>query len=234
MNILPKVFPDRRGFDDDNMLTNGEKDVLSIIKSGDTVFDVGASSGLWCNMLLSKIKDVKLYAFEPLPESFIELEKVNCHKFNIAMGSLCGQNLMYFYKKKPVLSGMYRRNSIIEKRFEIEPEKIIVPTLTIDAFCRYNNIEKIDYLKIDAEGSEFEILLGAMKMLKACAIKNVQFEYGGCFRDAGITLEVLYETLVSMGMKIYRITSDGLIQIDSFTAVLENYRQSNYLGSLCI
>ena len=39
-------------------------------------------------------------------------------------------------------------------------------------------LEKIDYLKIDTEGSEFKILRGAEKLLKEKKIFFIQFEYG--------------------------------------------------------
>ena len=40
-----------------------------------------------------------------------------------------------------------------------------VKTNTIDNFCKKNKITKIDILKIDVEGSEFEVLKGSKKIL---------------------------------------------------------------------
>ena len=42
----------------------------------------------------------------------------------------------------------------------------LVPSVTLDKFCKKNDIKKIDLLKIDTEGHEFEVLSGATNLLK--------------------------------------------------------------------
>ena len=51
---------------------------------------------------------------------------------------------------------------------------IEVETSTIDNICIRNNINKIDVLKIDTEGSELNVLRGATKMLKNTKIILVE------------------------------------------------------------
>lgn len=47
---------------------------------------------------------------------------------------------------------------------------------TMDDFCQKNNIEKVDFLKMDVQGYEYNILLGAQNMLKNGKIEYIQFE----------------------------------------------------------
>ena len=51
-----------------------------------------------------------------------------------------------------------------------------IETNTIDNYCLENNIDLIDILKIDVQGSEIEVLKGASNMLKERRIKVVYTE----------------------------------------------------------
>ena len=85
-------------------------------------------------------------------------------------------------------------------------------------------------MKIDTEGNELYVLLGAEKLLQKQAIDIIQFEYGGCYLDSKTTLHQVYRYLRSKGYTIYRIASDGLIEIPIWHKKLENFAYSNYLA----
>jgi hypothetical protein len=53
-----------------------------------------------------------------------------------------------------------------------------IETLTLDRFCEVEGMKNIDFLKIDTEGYDLEILKGAETMLKKQAIDFVQVEAG--------------------------------------------------------
>ena len=44
--------------------------------------------------------------------------------------------------------------------------KRVVPVTTIDDFCAYNKMERIDFVKMNIEGAEEAALLGALKTIK--------------------------------------------------------------------
>jgi len=64
-------------------------------------------------------------------------------------------------------------------------------------YCNDNNIKSIDFIKIDTEGYELEVLKGMGNMLKN--IKIVQFEYGGTYISAKITLNDVINHLKNHG-----------------------------------
>ena len=103
-------------------------------------------------------------------------------------------------------------------------------TITLDSFCKKNQILHIDFLKIDTEGSELGVLLGAHNLLTNKQIEIIQFEYGGTYPDAGITLKEVYNLLEKNGYRVFRIIPNGLIQISRWRDALENARYSNYLA----
>lgn len=49
---------------------------------------------------------------------------------------------------------------------------------TVDNFCMNENIDEIDFLKIDTEGADLEVLHGAAQMLKTQSVKLIQTEVG--------------------------------------------------------
>ena len=58
-------------------------------------------------------------------------------------------------------------------------EEINVQTQTLDNFCLLNNIEKIDLLKLDTDGTENKILLGAENLLSKGKINLIYTEISG-------------------------------------------------------
>jgi len=85
----------------------------------------------------------------------------------------------------------------------------------------------VDFIKIDVEGYELNVLLGAPALLTSA--KYIQFEYGGTYIDANITLETVVNYLRTCGFEhFYTIEKDGLNHTTSFP---EDYEYKNYLAS---
>ena len=47
----------------------------------------------------------------------------------------------------------------------------------LDIFCLENNIKQIDFFKMNVQGYEYNIFLGAKKLLENKAIGYIQFEF---------------------------------------------------------
>jgi|GEM_PF-354495 len=236
------VFPDspewdEQGYDDDRPELNGEHDLLfRVLRPGDVVFDVGASKGDWSLHVLDLASPLSLYAFEPNPGAFPLLQErltgraARVH--NLAM-SRVDEFRTFYYQSNNVqmaeMSSFYRRPEI-EEKLGLETVPISVQVRALDAFCQDQGVARIDFLKVDTEGGELDVLMGARGLLDRQAIGMIQFEYGGTYRDAGISLQDVHAFLRASGYQLYRVASDGLIRLDSWKASLENYRYSNYLA----
>ena len=78
-----------------------------------------------------------------------------------------------------------------------------------------NNIQSIDFLKIDTEGYEMNVLLGFNDYLNN--IKIIQFEYGGTFMDNGVKLIDVVNYLEQNGFhKFSYLSPNGPILIQDF------------------
>lgn len=225
------------GFDNSNSDINGEAALLPhLIKPGDIVFDVGANQGEWSRKILDVQPSVSLYAFEPVDSTFNTLKEnmadTEANIYNIALSKRSGKKTFYHYNQSNQsarMSTFYRRNSV-EENLNIQPVAVQINTKSLSSFCKSHSIDKIDFLKIDTEGAELDVLKGATSLLQSNKIETIQFEYGGTYTDAGITLKEICTLLTQYGYIIFRILPDGLAYIHSWHDSLENYRYSNYLA----
>ena len=158
------------------------------INNPNTIFDVGCNAGSFINVLNHlKITD-NIHCFEPHPYlseytkitySFIKMNKI-CLTDNIGTVDIT------FPKWSVGLSSIIKRPVFDKLKSEGQEFKTInVNSDTIDNYCKNNNIENIDFIKIDVEGAEKMVLDGANNMLKNNKIKMGIFEIGETLTDAG-------------------------------------------------
>jgi FkbM family methyltransferase len=118
------------------------------VEEGDIVFDVGASVGPFTYTLKDKNPE-KVYCFEPHKELFQTLKKNvesdTTFLVNKAIGSVDGTEK---------LSGLFNEQFISTCEEENTQD---VETITFKSFIESNNIQKIDFLKSDCEGGEYDI-----------------------------------------------------------------------------
>lgn len=228
------------GFNDSNMNSNGEFRFLSnyLSSTPKVIFDVGANIGEWSLCCSQLSLQSNIYAFEPTPHIFRILKLNTFNKniacFNYAISKDNSKCTFYLYNDSfqtdfSELNSIYER-AILKNQFNLSPKSIEIKTNSLDSFCFERNIDQIDFVKIDTEGNEYNILLGAKKLLTNGSIKVVQFEYGGTYLDANAYLKDCFFYLKNLHYKIYRILPNGLLEIAEWDDKLENYAYSNYIA----
>lgn len=149
------------------------------VQKGDVVFDVGANIGL-VSVMLSKIvgENGIVHSFEPHPDTFQELLKTlalnsctNVRVNAVALSSINGAADLHYVNNNKLSS----LGSIADKTYG-ENKSMKVPTITIDSYCDSHNVSRIDFLKIDVEGFEYQVLSGATRMLSNKTVGCIQFE----------------------------------------------------------
>ena len=174
-----------------------KKKILNFLKEKnlnnfDIVFDIGAHKGETINLFIKNFRVNKIYSFEASPINFNILKKKNIkHQRvqiileNIAIGSKSGIAQLkqvqesssstlshinldsnYLKKKKKILN--FFSNKEYFRNIEVEVK-------TLNEYLDQNLIKFIDFLKIDTEGYEFEVLLGLNDKLKN--VKIILFEH---------------------------------------------------------
>lgn len=157
--------------------------------------DAGAAGGLTELKSLSKFLNV--FSFEPLPESFNTLRnsaklnsKFKKHEiFPYALHSNTGIAKLHI-ANRPSMSSLLEFDEVsFDKNFGFasgssswkqmlgEKETIDIKTVTLDKWSAENGIKQIDFLKLDTQGIELEILKGAEKLLNTHKILVIKTEF---------------------------------------------------------
>jgi hypothetical protein len=90
-------------------------------------------------------------------------------------------------------------------------------------YIQKNNIEHIDFVKIDTEGHELSVLQGFGEMLRI--VDTIQFEYGGTFIDTGVRLQDVIDYLKKQGYtRFCYLAPEGMFHINDFE---DHYRYCN-------
>jgi FkbM family methyltransferase len=139
------------------------------LKEGDAVLDIGANEGEHTVNFLSLVgKDGIVMAFEPLPEMYQKLiyrfkSNSNFYCFEVALGS---ENKTSTFVKARHSSGHLAESGIKERIYN-DPENMILEKINVDIMTLdfLNVKKKIDYIKIDTEGGEIDILNGAKELI---------------------------------------------------------------------
>lgn len=212
------------------MLEAPEKILFQFVKpflpTNPVIFDVGAHKGAYTEYVLSQVPEADCFLFEPNFELYKELDKKH-NAFNILLGEMKGVKTFYqCADKADELSSTYRREVFAQVEHSTEIKKCY----TVDDFCESISVDHIDFLKIDVEGSELDVLKGAEKMLWGKSISFLQVEYGGTYPDAGITGLQVIQYLNELGYNVYELVGDELQSIRPERFV-EDYRYTNFLVS---
>lgn len=137
------------------------KHLDSFLEKGDVFIDIGANSGIF-TLKAAKIVNTAglVFAFEP------EIELLNVLNFSIKANNFSNVRIRNFCIGEKTSERTFWQNdnkpniySFDKKSEEAKPFSIF--TAKLDDITAWENISKISYLKIDAEGAENEILLGA-------------------------------------------------------------------------
>jgi len=137
-----------------------------ILRAGMKIVDIGANIGVYTVLAAEKAgKDGKVIAVEPEAENYKKLlDNIKLNNFqnvipiNIALTDHEASEKLY-------ISPDAGSHSLLSKGDEIISIEIQVKTL--DKLLEELNFNRVDIIKIDAEGAEIPILKGARKTLKA-------------------------------------------------------------------
>jgi FkbM family methyltransferase len=175
------------------------KFLRQVLREGDVFLDVGANCGAVTLVAASAIKNGKIYAFEPgntirsrlqanvdLNPSLKSVVKVVPFGLGLETGKL-----LYYEDEN------YRGNGAL-----FDSLGMPVDVITLDEWVSLEKIDKIDAIKIDVEGMEYDVLLGGKLTLEKYH-PLVYFETLPIFfTNKSYSIQTIYEFLASLGYKI--------------------------------
>lgn len=181
--------------------------IMKYLKPGMTFMDIGAHIG-YETLLSSKIvgSEGKIFSFEPTPSTYNLLYKNTRQLKNVIINNMAvwsKSSMLKLFDFGLSYSGL---NSFFKPRVSkkislgLKPESINVPAVSIDEYLDLYNI-KPDFIKIDAESAEYDILVGMAKTVKE--IKPIiVLEIGDMPNESSKTLKCI-NFLKGMGYEVF-------------------------------
>jgi FkbM family methyltransferase len=210
--------------------SNGEGLVLATVGPSCRYFvDIGANRGAWTQCMLEQAPhDCHGLLVEPSSSAFADLgRRFGSHPGiglrQAAAGREPGRAAFYEEASSGHTSSLVRGFSHSSAR----PREVEVTTL--DRELQRLGWPVVDFVKIDAEGYDFAVLLGARDSIRSSKIRFIQFEYNGPWAEAGATLAAALDFLSAHDYHVYLLKREGLYRFP-YQRYGEYFRYSNFLA----
>jgi FkbM family methyltransferase len=114
----------------------------------------------------------------------------------LALGRSCGEQTLYV-TNEPMCSSLYPPNEAFIARFDGLKElagldfEIDVETTTLDQFCEAEKISEIDFLQIDVQGADLDVLHGAINLLaKSVLAIQIEVEFSELYKGQPLFADI--------------------------------------------
>ncbi len=164
-----------------------------------SVVDVGANKGQFVNKLQKNGFKGKILSFEPLYNEYLYIKKLSNKNYNWEVEERCALGKKNS-KKKFYISGNSESSSLLKilpRHTDIRPTSKTIGTQEV-------NVKKLDYfkdkiskfeknllLKIDSQGSEIDVLVGANKIIKNFKCIFVEVSLVTLYKNQKLWLDII-------------------------------------------
>jgi FkbM family methyltransferase len=183
---------------------------LEYLRGGMTVLDVGAHVGQLTLMFSQLVDHGTVHTFEAGQDAFSRLTNAcqtagvrNVVLNHLALAEREGQIRLNVYDDDHLAWSSQAFRPLEDYGINVRPVSVEEPNAsTVDLYCEKNSIAKIDLLKIDVEGAELQVLMGARHMLETQRIACVVFEFGQTTFDMGNDPDQIEDYLTRMNYRV--------------------------------
>ena len=184
-------------------------DILSQVRPGDVLYDVGANIGLYACLLAKKRQTGQVIAFEPHPQTAKRLEEnlslnhLQSRVFRYALSDSIGEMKLLINDDVPGAQGTLGKSDEMK-------DFITVSVTTADSLIEQGVIPAPDVIKIDVEGAEINVLRGMQQALDSDNCRLIYCEvHTGKLPQFGRTSAELSVLLKRHGFTISKIHERG-------------------------
>lgn len=187
--------------------------LAGLLNPGDTFIDVGAHIGFHTVVGARLVGEAgKVYAFEADPDVYLHLER-NARQFpwvSTIHRAVWREDGLMTFRRSPLMSesgwGTLTSPTVAESNPTVE-----VQTVALDEWARSQPTGDLTAMKIDAEGSELEILKGAERLLNEHRPTIIIEINDTGLKQAGTSSAEVVRLLEERDYRIYALSRAGLI-----------------------
>ena len=186
----------------------------TLIRPDDIVLDVGANIG--CTSILFSKLAAKVYSFEPSPTTFRFLQQnlsaagaSNVLAFNCGLGSRASTETLTFAPNN-------RSGGFVSNKLQLDAghQTEVITIADGDSFLAAQNVERVDFIKIDVEGFELEVLAGLSSVLQRHRPVVVLEMNHWCLNAfQRITVPEFLDKLLAFFPVLYAVNGDELMNL---------------------
>lgn len=196
-----------------------------LIKPDQCIYDIGCHKGRHARPFLDLVgPNGKVIGFEPIPDMAADLRKLagthpNFEVFELALSNKNDKLDFVFAQGTPEESGLKQR--AFNQPENAHPITLQVTVCRLDDVIAQKQLASPDFIKIDVEGAELDLLAGAGDVIAAArSIISIEFGAAG-YAAYGKSPQDLWEFVQSTHYTIFDIFGYPINDIESWTAVCD-------------
>ena len=175
------------------------------------IIDGGSHRGDMVDTLTNILPRAQFHCFEPAPTLGSELSDKYANRtdvlvVNAALGSSPGEAVFNINASLPTSSLLPTATGIQSelREFCTTIEQVTVPVISIDAYCAQQGLSRVDIVKLDLQGYDYQALLGASSILQGVRVVLVEVLFAEIYQGCHLFPDIL-RLMGEHGFRLYTL-----------------------------
>ncbi len=192
-----------------------ENELIQIPSDG-VILDIGGNIGMMSLVFAQKVPQGKVHSFEPTDYAIQKFRTNMALNPDLASRIILNQSFVSYESKDSVNIKVFSSWPVVgsEDKHAIHQGVLKsgdnIPSIRLDDYCTNAQLERVDFVKIDTDGYEWDVLRGSKEMLKKYK-PQVIFEIGiYVMQEKGISFSDYEDFFTDLGYRLYTVKNQSV------------------------